>query len=49
LANHPEISRFLAELGIDSRSASMPTSLLRTMTVVREAERVAARAPAAAR
>ncbi len=37
-ANHPEIARFLAELGIDSISVN-PASLPRTIAVVREAER----------
>jgi pyruvate,water dikinase len=46
-ANYPEIARFLAELGIDSISVNA-ASLLRTMTVVHEAEQAAARAPAAA-
>jgi len=36
-ANYPEIARFLARLGIDSISVN-PASLMRTMTVVREAE-----------
>ena len=36
-ANYPEIARFLAELGIDSISVNA-ASLLRTMTVVHEAE-----------
>ena len=46
-ANYPEIARFLAELGIDSISVNA-ASLLRTMTVVHEAERaVAARSLAA--
>jgi len=40
-ANYPEIARFLAELGIDSISVNA-ASLLRTMTVVHEAERAAA-------
>jgi pyruvate, water dikinase len=47
-ANYPEIARFLAELGIDSISVNA-ASLLRTMTVVYEAEQAAAPAPAAAR
>ncbi len=46
-ANYPEIARFLAELGIDSISVN-PASLLRTMTVVREAEQASAAAPRAA-
>jgi pyruvate,water dikinase len=46
-ANYPEIARFLAELGIDSISVNA-ASLLRTMTVVHEAEEaVAARSLAA--
>jgi len=36
-ANYPEIARFLAELGIDSISVN-PSSLVRTIAVVREAE-----------
>ncbi len=36
-ANYPEIARYLAGLGIDSISVN-PSSLLRTMTVVHEAE-----------
>ena len=40
-ANYPEIARFLAELGIDSISVNA-ASLLRTMTVVHEAEEAAA-------
>jgi len=40
-ANYPEIARFLAELGIDSISVNA-ASLLRTMTVVHEAEQTAA-------
>jgi pyruvate, water dikinase len=40
-ANYPEIARFLARLGIDSISVN-PASLLRTMTVVHEAEQAAA-------
>ncbi|MGA8754733.1 MAG: putative PEP-binding protein, partial [Stellaceae bacterium] len=46
-ANYPEIARFLAELGIDSISVNA-ASLLRTMTVVHEAEQAAGRAAAAA-
>jgi pyruvate,water dikinase len=46
-ANYPEIARFLAELEIDSISVNA-ASLLRTMTVVYEAEQAAGRAPAAA-
>jgi pyruvate,water dikinase len=37
-ANYPEIARYLAELGIDSISVN-PSSILRTLTVVAEAER----------
>ena len=40
-ANYPEVARFLAELGIDSISVNA-ASLLRTMTVVHEAEQAAA-------
>jgi pyruvate, water dikinase len=40
-ANYPEVARFLAELGIDSISVN-PASLLRTTTVVHEAEQAAA-------
>src|SRR5271167_3804973 len=40
-ANYPEIARFLAELGIDSISVNA-ASLLRTTTVVHEAEQTAA-------
>jgi len=39
-ANYPEIARYLAQLGIDSISVN-PSSLLRTMQVVSEAERAA--------
>ena len=46
-ANFPEIARFLAELGIDSISVN-PSSILRTMQVVREAEDARTRAPVAA-
>jgi pyruvate,water dikinase len=43
-ANYPEVAAFLAEQGIDSISVN-PASLLKTMTVVAEAERkVAAKA-----
>ena len=45
-ANYPEIARFLAELGIDSISVNA-ASLLRTTTVVHEAEQAAARSIAA--
>ena len=41
-ANYPEIARYLAELGIDSISVN-PSSILRTMQIVREAEETAAR------
>ena len=44
-ANYPEIARFLAELGIDSISVN-PSSLLRTIAVVREAERATHRVAA---
>ncbi len=36
-ANNPDIARYLVELGIDSISVN-PSSLIRTMTVVRETE-----------
>jgi len=39
-ADYPEIARFLAKLGIDSISVN-PASLMRTMTVVGEAEELA--------
>jgi pyruvate, water dikinase len=46
-ANYPEVASFLAGLGIDSISVN-PASVLRTMEIVREAEReLAARAPKA--
>jgi pyruvate, water dikinase len=45
-ANYPEIARFLAELGIDSISVN-PSSILRTMDIVRQAEQSAARSRAA--
>jgi pyruvate,water dikinase len=41
-ANYPEIAGFLAELGIDSISVN-PASLMRTMSVVREAEKAVRR------
>jgi pyruvate,water dikinase len=41
-ANYPEIARFLTELGIDSISVN-PSSVLRTINVVREAEQGALR------
>ena len=37
-ANYPEIARFLTELGIDSINVD-PSSILRTMAIVHEAER----------
>ncbi len=40
-ANYPEIARFLAQLGIDSISVN-PSSILRTMQVVSEAEKTIA-------
>ncbi len=43
-ANYPEIARFLAGLGIDSISVN-PASIMRTMTVVREAEDLAKGGP----
>jgi pyruvate,water dikinase len=46
-ANYPEIARFLARLGIDSISVNA-ASLLRTLTVVAEAEQQKAGAPLAA-
>src|ERR1700745_1222376 len=46
-ANYPEVAQFLAELGIDSISVNA-ASLLRTTTVVYEAEQVAAARPLAA-
>ncbi len=45
-ANYPEVASFLARLGIDSISVN-PSSLLRTMTVVYDAEQAAAGAIAA--
>jgi len=41
-ANYPEMARFLAGIGIDSISVD-PSSLLRTIAVVREAEQSAGR------
>src|SRR5208282_5272912 len=41
-ANYPEIAKFLTGLGIDSISVN-PASLMRTMTVVAEAEEAGAR------
>src|SRR6202012_4199265 len=46
-ANYPEIARFLAQLGIDSISVNA-ASLLRTMTIVHEAEQSALARPVAA-
>ena len=46
-ANYPEIARFLAEVGIDSISVNA-ASLLRTITVVYDAEQSAAAHPVAA-
>jgi pyruvate,water dikinase len=43
-ANYPEIARFLAKIGIDSMSVN-PSSLLRTITIVAEAEKGEAAAP----
>ncbi|MGJ5182113.1 phosphoenolpyruvate synthase [Bradyrhizobium oligotrophicum] len=46
-ANYPEVARYLAELGIDSISVN-PASIVRTMEIVRSAEReLAACAPQA--
>jgi len=42
-ANYPEIARYLAGLGIDSISVN-PSSLVRTIAVVREAEKAVPRA-----
>jgi pyruvate, water dikinase len=39
-ANYPDVARFLAGLGIDSISVN-PSSLLRTIAVVRDAEEAA--------
>jgi pyruvate, water dikinase len=47
-ANYPEIARFLAGLGIDSISVNA-ASLLRTMTVVHEAEKMEKTEPLAAK
>jgi pyruvate,water dikinase len=47
-ANYPEIARYLAGLGIDSISVN-PSSLLRTMEVVAEAEAAAGRRDASSR
>jgi pyruvate, water dikinase len=47
-ANYPEIARFLARLGIDSISVTA-ASLLRTITVVYEAEQSASARPVAAK
>jgi pyruvate, water dikinase len=38
-ANHPDVARFLAEIGIDSISVN-PSSLLRRINVVREVKAV---------
>lgn len=46
-ANYPEIARFLTGLGIDSISVN-PASLLRTMSVVHEAEQTVSARPSAA-
>src|SRR6516225_4245556 len=46
-ANYPEIARFLTELGIDSISVN-PSSILRTMGIVLDAERIAVKSTAAA-
>jgi pyruvate, water dikinase len=46
-ANYPEIAAFLARLGIDSISVNA-SSLLRTLTVVHEAEAATAKPPLAA-
>ena len=46
-ANYPEIARFLAQLGIDSISVN-PSSILRTMQVVSDAEAASASRSAAA-
>ena len=43
-ANHADVARFLTELGIDSMSVN-PSSLLRTINVVREAEVSTRRSP----
>jgi pyruvate,water dikinase len=43
-ANYPEIARYLAELGIDSISVN-PSSVLRTMQAVSEAEAAASAVP----
>jgi pyruvate,water dikinase len=43
-ANYPEIARYLAELGIDSISVN-PSSILRTMEVVSDAEANTERSP----
>lgn len=45
-ANYPEIARFLTGLGIDSISVN-PSSILRTMEIVRQAEQLTARSIAA--
>ncbi|NVN88306.1 MAG: phosphoenolpyruvate synthase [Rhodopseudomonas sp.] len=43
-ANYPEVARFLTELGIDSISVN-PSSILRTMQVVSDAENAVAATP----
>jgi pyruvate, water dikinase len=45
-ANYPEVARFLTGLGIDSISVN-PSSILRTMEIVREAEQATANSAAA--
>jgi len=46
-ANYPEIARFLANLGINSISVN-PSSIIRTMGIVLDAERIAAKSGVAA-
>ncbi|MGA8902354.1 phosphoenolpyruvate synthase [Bradyrhizobium sp.] len=46
-ANYPEIARFLTGLGIDSISVN-PSSVLRTMEIVRQAEQAMAKTPISA-
>jgi len=46
-ANYPEIARFLADLGINSISVN-PSSIIRTMGIVLDAERIAVKSTAAA-
>jgi pyruvate,water dikinase len=43
-ANYPEVARFLTQIGIDSMSVN-PSSLLRTINLVREAESVRGQMP----